>query len=121
MILFSIGFGPDAAGKVMMNFGPLNKPGGHRRLNVAVSRARKEMRVFATLRAEQIDLSRTSAPGARDLKHFLEFAEHGPSSPISVSTSRTMSASARPIRARSIRRPIRKHSLSGGTSLGSCE
>ena len=78
VILFSIGFGPDAAGKVTMNFGPLNKPGGHRRLNVAVTRARKEMKVFATLRAEQIDLSRSSAQGVRDLKHFLEFAEHGP-------------------------------------------
>ena len=78
VILFSIAFGPDAAGKVTMNFGPLNKSGGHRRLNVAVTRARREMRVFATLRAEQIDLNRTSAPGVRDLKHFLEFAERGP-------------------------------------------
>jgi very-short-patch-repair endonuclease len=35
------------------------------------------MRVFATLRSEQIDLSRTQAEGVRDLKHFLEFAERG--------------------------------------------
>ena len=46
MILFSIGYGPDAAGKVTMNFGPLNKAGGERRLNVAVTRARDELVVF---------------------------------------------------------------------------
>lgn len=60
------------------NFGPLNRDGGERRLNVAITRARRELRVFATLRAEQIDLARTAALGVRDLRHFLEFAERGP-------------------------------------------
>ncbi|MGH7907897.1 MAG: DUF4011 domain-containing protein [Candidatus Binataceae bacterium] len=77
VILFSIGFGPDAAGKITMNFGPLNKLGGERRLNVAVTRARQELKIFGTLRAENIDLSRTSAEGVCELKHFLEFAERG--------------------------------------------
>jgi very-short-patch-repair endonuclease len=35
--------------------------------------------VFSTLRADQIDLARTRARGVRDLKHFLEYAERGPS------------------------------------------
>jgi len=61
-----------------MNFGPLNRDGGERRLNVAVTRARHELRVFTSLRGEQMDLSRTKASGVRDLKHFLEFAEYGP-------------------------------------------
>ena len=60
-----------------MNFGPLNRTGGERRLNVAVTRARHELRVFSTLRAEKIDLARTQALGVRDLKHFLEFADRG--------------------------------------------
>ncbi len=77
VILFSIGYGPDAAGKVSMNFGPMNRDGGERRLNVAVTRARKEVVVFSTLRAEQIDLTRTRAAGARDLKAYLEFAQRG--------------------------------------------
>ena len=64
MILFSIGFGPDENSKVYMNFGPLNRDGGWRRLNVAVSRARCEMMVFSTLRSEQLDLNRTKAEGA---------------------------------------------------------
>ena len=45
---------------------------------MAVTRARHELRVFSSLRGEQMDLSRTKAAGVRDLKHFLEFAELGP-------------------------------------------
>ncbi|WP_459931932.1 DUF3320 domain-containing protein [Fundidesulfovibrio butyratiphilus] len=78
VILFSVTYGPDASGRVSMNFGPLNKSGGGRRLNVAVTRARQEMSVFSTLSPDQIDLSRTSADGVKDFKHFLEYAERGP-------------------------------------------
>ena len=74
VILFSIGYGPDQSGKVSMNFGPLNREGGWRRLNVAVSRARQEMLVFSTLTPDQINLSRTSAEGVAALKEFMEFA-----------------------------------------------
>ena len=77
VILFSIGYGPDKEGKVALNFGPLNRDGGGRRLNVAVSRARYEMKVFSSLRADMIDLNRTSAEGVADLKSFLEYAEKG--------------------------------------------
>lgn len=74
---FSITYGPDLGGAVSMNFGPMNRDGGERRLNVAITRARHELRVFSSLKAEQFDLARTQAKGVRDLKHFLEFAEHG--------------------------------------------
>ncbi|AVS70338.1 DNA helicase [Paracidovorax avenae] len=77
LIYFSITYGPDPAGQLAMNFGPLNRQGGERRLNVAITRARHELRVFASFRAEQMDLARTQAIGVRDLKHFLEFAERG--------------------------------------------
>jgi len=78
VILFSICYGPDETGKVSMNFGPLNRVGGERRLNVAITRAKHEVIVFSGLRGEQIDLTRTRARGVRDLKHFLEYAERGP-------------------------------------------
>lgn len=74
VILFSVGYGPDKDGKVSMNFGPLNRDGGWRRLNVAISRARQEMIVYSTLTPEQIDLSRTRALGVEGLKGFLKFA-----------------------------------------------
>ena len=78
IIYFSTTYGKDAAGVLSMNFGPMNRPGGERRLNVAITRARQELVVFSTLRPEHIDLARTQAIGVRDLKHFLEFAERGP-------------------------------------------
>lgn len=77
IILFSVCYAPDEEGKMSMNFGPLNRDGGWRRLNVAVTRARYEMHIFATLQADQIDLSRTSAEGVAGLKAFLQFADKG--------------------------------------------
>ena len=78
VILFSVCYARDAQGRVAMNFGPLNREGGERRLNVAVTRARREVVVFGTLLPEEIDLSRTRAQGVRDLKSFLEYARGGP-------------------------------------------
>lgn len=79
LILFSIGFGPTEvnATKMSMNFGPLNREGGKRRLNVAISRARQEMVVFSSFVPEMIDLNRTKAEAIKQLKHFLEFADKG--------------------------------------------
>ncbi|WP_088549167.1 DUF3320 domain-containing protein [Paenibacillus aquistagni] len=77
VILFSVGYGPDANGKVSLNFGPLNRQGGWRRLNVAVSRARYEMLVFSTLCAHHLNASRISSEGVLGLKAFLEYAEKG--------------------------------------------
>lgn len=76
-ILFSIGYGPDEDGKISMNFGPLNRDGGWRRLNVAVTRARYEMCIFSSLKGDDIDLNRTNSAGVKGLKAFLNFAERG--------------------------------------------
>ena len=89
VILFSIGYGPDKQGKMTMNFGPLNREGGWRRLNVAVSRARREMVVFATLRPEQINLSGTSAKGVAALKDFLSYAADGSLQETAASASKS--------------------------------
>ncbi len=86
VVYFSIGYGPDRTGRVSMAFGPLNRDGGERRLNVAVTRARELLLVFSTLRPEQMDLSRTSAVGVHHLKAFLEYAATGPSALAAEST-----------------------------------
>lgn len=78
VIFFSITYGKDAAGKMLMNFGPLNGEGGHRRLNVAISRAREGVVIYSSLMPEQIDLARVRAAGVKDLKNYLEFALKGP-------------------------------------------
>lgn len=93
VILFSICYGPDEAGKVAMNFGPLNRDGGERRLNVAITRAKHEVLVFSGLRADQIDLTRTRARGVRDLKLFLDYAERGPRA-LAAATTASGSAEA---------------------------
>lgn len=77
IILFSVAFGPNAEGKMSLNFGPLNKNGGWKRLNVAVSRARSEMIVFTSMTADMINLKRTKAKGVEALRDFLEFAQKG--------------------------------------------
>ncbi len=87
VILFSICYGLDEAGKLSMNFGPLNRDGGERRLNVAVTRAKHEVLVFSGLRGDQIDLTRTRARGVRDLKYFLEYADRGHGALIAATSS----------------------------------
>lgn len=77
VMLFSITFGPDIAGKITMNFGAVNSDGGEKRLNVAVTRARRELHVVASIKPEQIDLNRTRALGVKHLKYFLDYAKRG--------------------------------------------
>ena len=75
VILFSIGYAPDKEGKLTMNFGPLNREGGWRRLNVAVSRSRKSMIIYSVLKPEQIR-NDVTAEGVKNLKEFLSYAEN---------------------------------------------
>ena len=79
VILLSVGYGPtESGGETMsMNFGPLNRDGGERRLNVAITRATTEIVVFASFDPSMIDLQRTSATAVRDFKHYLDFADRG--------------------------------------------
>ena len=79
-IIFSVGYGPDDSGRPSMNFGPLNKEGGERRLNVAVTRAKRRLIVFSSMTSDMIDLRRTRVTGVKHFKHFLDYAERGPES-----------------------------------------
>jgi very-short-patch-repair endonuclease len=80
VIILSLCYGPtEPSAKTMsMNFGPLNKSGGERRLNVAITRATTEVHVFASFNSSMIDLSRTQALAVQHLKYYMEFAEKGP-------------------------------------------
>jgi very-short-patch-repair endonuclease len=77
VMFISIGYGRTAEGYLAMSFGPLNRAGGERRLNVLITRARERCEVFTTLSADDIDLSRTNAGGALALKTFLTYAATG--------------------------------------------
>ncbi len=79
VILFSLAFSLDpATGKLPLNFGPLNGAGGERRLNVAVTRARKQVILFSSFDPKDIDLSRSGARGLRDLRRYVEYAAERP-------------------------------------------
>ena len=77
VIFISVGYGRDDRGRILMNFGPLNREGGYRRLNVLITRARRRCHVFTNLRGDDITLGSTSSRGVRALKAFLSYAETG--------------------------------------------
>ena len=77
VIFISIGYGRDIHGKLTMNFGPLNKKGGERRLNVLITRARRRCEIFTNLTADDIDPGTTNPPGVVALKRYLKYAETG--------------------------------------------
>ena len=78
VIILSIGYGRDATGRSpSTNFGPVNKAGGERRLNVAVTRAKHQLVVVSSMRADDLPAG-LSNPGARTLRAYLEYAERGP-------------------------------------------
>ncbi|WP_229070999.1 DUF3320 domain-containing protein [Actinoplanes sp. DH11] len=76
VMIFSIGYGPDETGKTTMNFGPLNRAGGWRRLNVAITRARFRNEVVTSVRASDITAS-AGSEGLRHLRRYLDYAERG--------------------------------------------
>jgi hypothetical protein len=73
IIIISVCYGPDSRRRMLMNFGPINKKGGEKRLNVLFSRARKHMAVVSSIRYEQI--TNEYNEGAGYLRRFLQYAE----------------------------------------------
>lgn len=77
VILFSTTYAPNEKGKLSLNFGPLSREKGERRLNVAITRAREEMVVFTSMKPSDINAEKAKNAGASYLRSFLLFAEHG--------------------------------------------
>ncbi len=78
-IIFSIGYAKDASGKFSMNFGPLSRVGGERRLNVAITRAKYNVKLVGSILPTEIDTERISAEGPKLLRSYIDFAINGPS------------------------------------------
>jgi very-short-patch-repair endonuclease len=74
-IILSVGYGPGPDGRMLYRFGPLNVAGGQRRLNVAITRAKRRMTVVSSFSAADLDPQRLKADGARLLRAYLEYAE----------------------------------------------
>lgn len=76
-IIFSVAYAKDSQGRLLFNFGPLNREGGERRLNVAVTRAKFNVQLVSSMHYYDIDLTRTKSVGARLLREYLDYAENG--------------------------------------------
>src|SRR5262249_14423719 len=76
-IILSIGYGKAADGELPHRFGPLTQDVGYRRLNVAVTRAKRRMCVISSFSHDEIDLNRSGGRGVQLLKAYLEYAANG--------------------------------------------
>ncbi|TMQ08204.1 MAG: hypothetical protein E6J91_33770 [Deltaproteobacteria bacterium] len=85
VVIVSVGYGPDASGRLTRNLGPLSQRGGERRLNVAITRAREQLIVVSSFAPEELcppDSTADGAPvragqGVQDLVELLAFARDG--------------------------------------------
>lgn len=76
-IIFSIGYGKDANGTMYMNFGPLSRNGGYRRLNVAITRAKFNVKLVGSIQPSDMNLDKTNSEGVKMLRQYIEFAING--------------------------------------------
>jgi very-short-patch-repair endonuclease len=77
VVMISVGYGKNSKGTLSHNFGPINQQGGERRLNVLVTRARKQVVLVSSIRYTDVDPNKTSNAGPKLLRNYLEFAEVG--------------------------------------------
>ena len=76
-IIFSIGYAKDYRGVMYMNFGPLSREGGYRRLNVAITRAKYNVKLVGSIMPCDIDIDHVSSEGVKMLRSYIEFAQQG--------------------------------------------
>nr|WP_306814188.1 AAA domain-containing protein [Actinomyces bowdenii] len=80
-ILFSVTYSANSRGELPLAFGPLSRAGGERRLNVAITRARRQIIVFASFDPEDLHAERSAHQGIKDLRAYLEQARAGGAPP----------------------------------------
>ena len=76
-IVLSIGYGKDPAGRLPYRFGPLLGDGGERRLNVAITRARRRLTLVSSFSHLDMAPSRSKARGVELLRAYREYASTG--------------------------------------------
>lgn len=77
-IIFSIGYAKDQNGVMYMNFGPLSRNGGYRRLNVAITRAKYNVKLVGSIHPTDIKIENINS-GVKMLRQYIEFAINGAS------------------------------------------
>ena len=77
VIILSVGYHKAANGTLPYRFGPINQPGGERRLNVAVTRARSRVHLVSSFSHHDMEPGHSQARGVELLRQYLEFAASG--------------------------------------------
>jgi len=73
IMILSICYGYNPKGKMLMNFGPINRRGGEKRLNVIFSRSKSHMAVVSSIK--YTDIKNEYNEGANYLRKYLQYAE----------------------------------------------
>ncbi|HEV8652715.1 MAG TPA: AAA domain-containing protein [Actinomycetes bacterium] len=73
-VILSVGYGKNERGVLLHRFGPLLQQGGERRLNVAVTRAKRRMTLVSSFSSADMNQSR-SPRGVELLRRYLAYAE----------------------------------------------
>lgn len=76
-IIISVGYAKTESGALGLNFGPLNREGGWRRLNVLVTRAKWQTILVTSLKSQELVGVNPNNRGALMLKKFIEYSEAG--------------------------------------------
>ncbi|MGY1750933.1 DUF4011 domain-containing protein [Modestobacter sp. SYSU DS0511] len=77
VVLLSLGASLDERGDLSLDLGPLNRTGGERRLRAAVTRARRQLLVFASFPPAALVPARTAQRGVRELRALLDVVTDG--------------------------------------------
>jgi very-short-patch-repair endonuclease len=77
VIFISTVYGKDAAGNFFQRLGPINGAHGHRRLNVLFTRAKQQVCLFTSMRANDLRIEASTRWGVKALKNYLAYAQSG--------------------------------------------
>lgn len=77
VIYISTTYGRRPDGRFIMNFGPINKEQGWRRLNVLFTRAKKRVELFTSMSPSDIRIEQGTPRGVKALKDYLVYARDG--------------------------------------------
>ncbi|TAE55779.1 MAG: DUF4011 domain-containing protein [Bacteroidetes bacterium] len=75
VILFSVGYARNEEGRLQANFGPLNLMGGENRLNVAITRARRQVIVVCSFDPAELKVEDSQHPGPQYLRDYLQYVK----------------------------------------------
>ena len=76
-IILTVGYARGNDGQLRYSWGPVLQEGGHRRVNVAISRAKSEIVLVTSFAADEVDERASEREGFQLMRRFITFAATG--------------------------------------------